>query len=236
MDTKRNWEKAKMTEIEWLNEKNRWPQSGTGSVFTSDLFYDMKHTGFMLARYKFVAKLLRHVDCLKVMEIGCSEGLGAIMIEQNTDLKMYFGIDMDGDAINWAKNNVVSPKAQFVEGDFLTTQVRDESYDAVYSLDVIEHINPDDEGEFLRKCSNILSDKGTLIIGTPNITMNPFASDSSKIAHINLYDQDRLYKSLSSYFNNVYIFNMNDEIVNVGFDKMACYIIGVACNKKKVGE
>ena len=72
---------------------------------------------------------------------------------------------------------------------------------------------------------------GVAIIGTPNITFNPFASAGSKMAHINLYDQERLYDLCSRHFDNVFIFNMNDEVVNTGFAPMSCYIFAVCAGK-----
>lgn len=229
----KNWEKAKQKEYDWLDDENRYPKDGIGKIFTSDLFFDMKHTGFMLARYKFVAKILSRVEDLKVLEVGCSEGIGALMLEQNTHLEKYVGIDMDPEAVLWAIQNIKSERLQFLKDNFLDANLEGE-FDAVYSLDVIEHIDPSTEMQFLRKCHNLLVKDGSLIIGTPSIMMSPYASEASKSAHINLYDQDRLYTSLRRFFYNVYIFNMNDEVVNIGFDKMACYIIGIACNKREL--
>ncbi|MBQ8692884.1 MAG: hypothetical protein IJ520_07040, partial [Synergistaceae bacterium] len=68
--------------------------------------------------------------------------------------------------------------------------------------------------------------------GTPNITLSPYACEASKAGHINLYDQKRLYKLCSKYFDNVFIFNMNDEVVNTGFAPMACYMFAVCAGKK----
>ena len=73
---------------------------------------------------------------------------------------------------------------------------------------------------------------GIAVIGTPSIGMDPYACEASKIGHINLYSQERLYRLMDKYFSNVFIFNMNDEIVNVSFDPMACYFFAVATGKR----
>lgn len=104
-------------------------------------------------------------------------------------------------------------------------------FDAVVSLDVIEHILPTMENKYCEViCTNLKKD-GIAIIGTPNIGMNAYASAASRKAHINLYDQKRLYELMSRYFSNVFIFNMNDEVVNMGFNPMSCYVFALCCNK-----
>ena len=74
-----------------------------------------------------------------------------------------------------------------------------------------------------------LNENGFAIIGTPNITMYPYASPVNKEAHINNYDQERLYKLFAEKFRNVFIFGMNDEAVNTGFYPFSCYIIALCC-------
>ena len=70
------------------------------------------------------------------------------------------------------------------------------------------------------------------VIGTPNITMSPYASEGSKIGHVNLFDQERLYDFLSQVFQNVFIFGMTDEVVHTGFYPMCCYIFAVCAGKR----
>ena len=60
----------------------------------------------------------------------------------------------------------------------------------------------------------------------------PYACEESKIGHINLYDQERLHKLMANYVKNVFIFNMNDEMLNTGFAPISCYIFAVCCNKR----
>ena len=84
----------------------------------------------------------------------------------------------------------------------------------------------------LADCRN-LKDDGFAVIGTPNLTMVPYSSPWNKIAHINNYDQKRLYEAMSRYFENVFIFGMNDEVLHTGMYPMACYIMALGCGKKR---
>ena len=62
--------------------------------------------------------------------------------------------------------------------------------------------------------------------------MSPYAGPESRAGHINLYDQDRLYDLLDDFFENVFLFGMNDEVVHTGFAPMCCYIFAVCAGKR----
>ncbi|MEG1742347.1 MAG: class I SAM-dependent methyltransferase, partial [Acetivibrio sp.] len=162
-------------------------------------------------------------------ELGCQEGLGSLFFQQNCNLERYLGIDMDEEAIIWSKENL-NEKLEFMKDNFLISKAQYGTFDAVVSLDVIEHI--EDEKRYFEVIVDNLKEEGIAIIGTPNEKLSPYASEGSKIAHINLYTQERLYETAIKYFENVFIFNMNDEVVNMGFDPMSCYIFALCCGKK----
>lgn len=200
-----------------------------GYYTDSEMAIDIKHFMFRLARYKYVAKLMQYEKAVNVLELGCNEAWGALLLKQNIDLSSYIGIDFDNDTIEWNKKNL-SDDFTFVCDDFFAYAKQLEKYDLVLALDVIEHIAKEKEDEFCQLFSKTLSKRGTAIIGTPHINMMPYASAGSKAAHINMYDQKRLFQTCKRYFNNVYIFNMNDEVVHTGMNAMVCYIFAVCCN------
>ncbi len=45
--------------------------------YSSGMYGDIKKSMITLARYKFVSKMLRHMERLRVLELGCNEGIGA---------------------------------------------------------------------------------------------------------------------------------------------------------------
>ena len=107
-----------------------------------------------------------------------------------------------------------------------------DSYDVIRAIDVIEHIPQTDEKKFIETIYDHLEEDGFCCIGTPNITANQYASEASKMGHINLFDAERLRQLLGEYFKNVFIFGMNDEVLHTGFYPMCHYLMALASVKK----
>lgn len=200
-----------------------------GTYYSNMIHSDIKHLAFSLSRYKFVSKMFSYKEKLNLLELGCQEGFGALLFKQTIDLNQYVGIDLDEEAVKWNKEYLPEDLRFICCNLFQCEEIGKGNFDAVFSLDVIEHIASDMEDELCKLVVKSLKQDGVAIIGTPNIAMDPYACEASRIGHINLYDQKRLYKLMSKYFHNVFIFNMNDEVVNTGFAPMACYIFAMCC-------
>lgn len=208
-----------------------------GRVRSDAILIDPKSMLFVLARYNFAAQMalynFENNDCpdnKKILELGCSEGIGAAMMtHQRADI-YYTGVDLDQNAIEEAIVNWKDEQHTFIADDFLGKVYG--VFDTVISLDVVEHIDKTNENEFFDTIYRNLSDHGIAIVGTPNITASEYASPHSKAAHINLFSQDRLKSAMETIFHNVFVFGLNDEVIHTGYDKMAHYLMALGCNKK----
>lgn len=190
---------------------------------------DPKHLCFVLSRYKFCAKLLsgrRHVA-----EVGCGDAFGTALVAQ--EVHSLLAIDWDPQL---TESNIQRlgflENCTFKQQDIVAEPLTG-AFDGVYSLDVIEHIDPSSEDIFIRHACANLSVDGMLIVGTPNVTAAAYASQSSQVGHINLKDANGLKQLLSRYMETVLIFSMNDEVVHTGFHPMAHYLFGVGIGVKK---
>lgn len=196
-----------------------------GRHWSYNLLNDPKRLTFVLSRYKFAAKMGARNK--RVLELGCSEGIGAsILSEFSTS---YTGVDMDKDAIETAKQNWENEKVSFILDEFLGKKYG--SLDTIVSLDVVEHILPEIEQLFFNTIYNNLNDDGIGIVGTPNVTSEKYASSPSRAGHVNMFDAERLKEAMQRLFHNVFIFGINDEVVHTGFSSMAHYLICLGCNK-----
>ena len=154
------------------------------------------------------------------------------MIWQDCDCEKVIGVDFDEEAVEWANSNIACGGLGFICQNFMGVDVYPQGGDFVVSLDVIEHIPIEQEDAYFQTVCKNLKREGVAIIGTPNVTMYPYASPWNKAAHINNYDQKRLYDSMHKYFENVFIFGMNDEVLHTGMYPMASYIMAMGCGKK----
>jgi 2-polyprenyl-3-methyl-5-hydroxy-6-metoxy-1,4-benzoquinol methylase len=180
----------------------------------------------LLSYYKFAAKMIG-VD-RKIMDVGCSEGFGSIILAEFA--ADFLGVDIDTAAIEQAKTSFQSERTRFQCADFLKADLG--VFDAVTCFDVIEHIYPENEDTFLARVASHLKSNGMAVIGTPNITSDQYASPWTKEGHVNLYSGERLRESLERHFQKVVVFSANDEIVHTGFLPMAHYLLAVGFFKK----
>jgi 2-polyprenyl-3-methyl-5-hydroxy-6-metoxy-1,4-benzoquinol methylase len=197
-----------------------------GSINSESLINDPKHLLFTLSRYKFAIKMLS--DKKHIIEIGCGEGIGTFMLLSGSKAKIT-AIDFDEKQIEYAKKNVLpktSNRTEFICKDLILESYQGKG-DGLVCLDVIEHIDPKEEGSFLKNCYACLEEEGVAIFGTPNKFANQYASERSKIGHINMFDPDRLVKTLKKEFRQVFLFSMNDEMLHTGYNKMAHYLVAL---------
>jgi 2-polyprenyl-3-methyl-5-hydroxy-6-metoxy-1,4-benzoquinol methylase len=190
---------------------------------------DPRRLTFVLARYKFVSKML--AGKASVLEVGSGDGFGLALVLQSVG--RAHGTDFDPLFVDYGNRVAAAEglKASFSVHD-MTTGPMPETYDAAYSLDLIEHIEPAEEHVFLANIAASLTPAGVCIIGTPNLTSAAYASAPSQEGHINLKTADTLRASLEPVFEHVFIFSMNDEVVHTGFYPMAHYLMALCVNTR----
>src|SRR5437868_7705309 len=140
-----------------------------------------------LARYKFVARLVKKSD--RVLEVGCGSGLGSIFLSQHC--AHVTGLEVRTTEIEEAKLINRRPNVDFVVGDLFELETS-EKFDVVVNLDVIEHMPLEQGREFVAVMSRHMKAAGMLVIGTPSIYSYEYQSPLSKASHIKCYDQDEL--------------------------------------------
>ena len=193
------------------------------------LVHDPKHMAFVLARYKFCAKMLDGKQT--VMEVGSGDGFGLPIVAQHVGHVHCLDWDtrlLEGNARRLAHLKNVS----YLRVD-LNRQSPGIVADGAFSIDVIEHLEPEREAVFLEHVIDALTPGGVLITGTPNVASAVHASPRSQVQHINLKSMESLRALMERYFENVFMFGMNDEVVHTGYAPMCHYIWSVAAGKKR---
>jgi 2-polyprenyl-3-methyl-5-hydroxy-6-metoxy-1,4-benzoquinol methylase len=189
---------------------------------------DPKRTLFTLARYKFVSKMLAGSE--RVLEVGCADAFGTRLVQQA--VARMTAVDFDPVFIDDAKGRLDAawPVDYFVH-DLMDGPVPGR-FDSIYSLDVLEHIHPKDESQFIGNMLASLEVHGVMIVGMPSLESQAYASPQSKAGHVNCKSGNDLKNLMKTYFHNVFLFSMNDETVHTGFYPMAHYLIAVCCGPR----
>lgn len=180
---------------------------------------DPKRIGFQAARYKFVAKMME--GKLRVLEVGCSDGMGARIVRQH--VASLDAIDSDKDAIGHAKDNASARwPINFWAADFMTEAFG--GYDGVYALDVFEHVEPTQEHRFLER---LRAAAPVCVIGAPSRESQLYASEISRREHVNCPTKESLRESMLQHWSQVFVFGMNDETLHTGFGPMSHYLLAI---------
>jgi len=194
------------------------------------LIKDPKWLNFHLSRYKFVAKMLNSYK--NVLEIGCWGGTASLIVAQV--VKRLTAIDFFKDHIYEAKKytQLLAKNINFLGHDIIDSPIKNKFFDAAYSIDVIEHIDPKQENKFMENIIKSLTKDGILILGTPSKESQKYASKEAKKTHINCKTGKQLYNFGKKYFKNIFIFGMNDEVIHTGYLPMCQYLF-ILCTGKK---
>lgn len=184
---------------------------------------DPKRLVFVLARYKFVAKMLAGKG--RVIEIGCADAFASKIVAHEvgelnvSDFDPYFIEKVRSEAKSeWQKNAILHD---------ITHSALNSKYDAAYCLDVFEHIELELESQVLSNLRNSVSEDGVVIIGIPSLESQVYASEQSKVGHVNCKSGNEFKYLLESHFKHVFLFSMNDEVVHTGFYPMAHYLLAI---------
>ena len=189
---------------------------------------DPKHLLFTLSRYKFVAKMLAGRE--HILEVGCADAWATRIVVQA--VKKLTATDFDPVFVEDVRKRMDARWPFDIAQHDLLASPFPGKYDAAYALDVIEHIQPKDELNFIGNIAKSLTPHGTLILGCPSLQSQAYASPPSKAGHVNCKTGDTMRALLGQFFHNVFVFSMNDEVVHTGYAPMAHYVFGLGCSRK----
>jgi cyclopropane fatty-acyl-phospholipid synthase-like methyltransferase len=211
-----------------LELRDRYGLTPLGLMSNQVWYDDPKRLTFLLARYKFVAKMFSGMN--HVLEVGCADAFGTRVVLQ--DVHHLTAVDFDPVFVEDVQQRMDARWS-------FTCQVHDMmsgpvagNFDGAYALDVLEHIPREEEHRFISNMVQSLHAQGTLIIGMPSLQSQEYASPPSKAGHVNCKDGNEFKAVMQQHFHNVFVFSMNDEVVHTGFYPMAHYLLALCCTRK----
>jgi cyclopropane fatty-acyl-phospholipid synthase-like methyltransferase len=202
----------------------------TLGLMTNQAWYDdPRRLAFTLSRYKFAAKMLEGRE--HVLEVGCADAFGTRIVQQSVG--RVTAVDFDPVFVADVQSRMTERwKFDVHVHDMLDGPVPG-TFDGAYALDVLEHIQPADEGRFLRNLTASLKPDAVAVIGAPSIQSQAYASPPSKAGHVNCKDAPATKAVLEQFFTQVFVFSMNDEVVHTGYHPMAHYLMALCCSPRR---
>lgn len=132
----------------------RWAASDWDEIASVREVHHVEHTH----RYVWVTSMVRDE---RVLDLGCGTGYGSYYMSFSA--REVVGIDIAGEAIEWAKENFHRPNIVFEVGNAAALRFKDKEFDHVICFEVIEHVR--DPESVLKEIRRVC--KGKLIISTP---------------------------------------------------------------------
>ncbi|MGI8874829.1 MAG: class I SAM-dependent methyltransferase [Egibacteraceae bacterium] len=146
-----------------------------------------------VAAYRFAAGR-RHG--LRVLDAGCGEGYGTAMLAAGGGQGPVLGVDLDGAVVAHARR--AYPGVEFAEADVGRLPLPDATFDAVVSLQVVEHLP--DVGSFLAEAARVLRPGGEFLCAAPNrLTFSPGGGPVNPF-HVREYAPAELAALLRAHF------------------------------------
>jgi len=122
-------------------------------------------------RYRFAAE---HLSGARVLDMACGAGYGtALLAEASEAGRHVVGVDIDEEAVGYARKRYARPGIEFVSSNAMTFRAG-ARFDTIVSLETIEHL-PEPQG-FLECLLGLLAPGGSIIASvptTPSVDANP---------------------------------------------------------------
>jgi len=179
-------------------------------------FLQTKHTYLLSLRLLFAYEYVKQIipKNSAVLEVGCGPGYGTNYLSNH--VKHIIGLDIDKNVIQYASDKYSSENCSFKFYNGLKIPYDDNTYNAVVSFQVIEHLQ--DDINYLAEIRRILKTGGIYILTTPNRThrVKPNQKPWNRF-HVREYSPDELGNILKATFSEINVWGIcgNDEIQGI---------------------
>ena len=138
-----------------------------------------------------------------VLDAGCGVGFGTSFIAEN-GAERVLGIDISAEALAHVAEHHQENSPGFGAMDATKLALRDESFDLVCSLELIEHLV--DTELYLSEVCRVLRPEGSYFMSTPNQKISSTAGgEASWSFHVQEFTLNELRELLEAYFERVEI-------------------------------
>jgi len=170
-----------------------------------------------LFAYEFAQKMIAPGSI--VLDVGSGSGYGTELLSKNA--LRTIGLDVNGETVEYSKGKYGSEKCIFNQYDGRAIPFEDNTFDAVVSFQVIEHIRNDHN--YVMEIRRVLKNDGLFLLITPNrlIRLKNGQKPFNRF-HVREYTPYELENVLKKYFSNIEINGVTcrNEIRNVELNRI----------------
>ncbi|KPA19582.1 Methyltransferase type 11 domain protein [Candidatus Magnetomorum sp. HK-1] len=181
------------------HEKTNWDK-----IFKAELNKNSKqeYSSFWWRNYyeeliNYMDKILLQYDCKSVLEAGSGSGKATILLKNVTQKTL---IDISPEALKYAQHlaKKFNSDVKYIEGNIFSMPFKNEKFDLVWSIGVVEHYNPKYIEMALKEAVRVNNRSGIIAVGIPNLFTGPIIKAwlSKKIKYIHGYklETEKFYK------------------------------------------
>ena len=156
--------------------------------------YDIDVTKHLI-RYQFAASFIN--KDMNILDAACGTGYGSYILSIKS--KNVLGIDYSKEAIIFAKNNYNSKNLTFRTENIFNFNAKNK-YDAIISLETLEHLHQDDAIKWLKKCKKSLKSNSIFICSSPLLRLRNNKPYITNPHHLHEMKQGEFFKNLKNIF------------------------------------
>lgn len=135
--------------------------------------------------------------------IGLDARIHISEIERSSEIQKKLNLGINSKINDFLKNNRSNVEKIIID-DMTNTQLPNDSYDIVVSIEVIEHVKDDEE--FVKNIAKVLKKDGSFYLTTPNGDYIKNEPPHYNPDHIKHYTKTELYSILKKYFQEVTVY------------------------------
>lgn len=128
----------------------------------------------------------------KILDVGAGVGLVEEYLGKKGREIDWYGIDVSDRSVNLLKERF---DGNFKKGSIYRMDYRENSFDAVLALEVLEHLSPSKTIDVLRNIAKILKPRGDFIGSVP-LNENLWSLAENENSHLREYSKDLIKKEL----------------------------------------
>lgn len=117
-------------------------------------------------RNKNLMKHLNFSKELKILDMGCGDGYFSTQLQQNLSKALIVGADFNLRALRFAR--ILSNDSPFIANSVVSLAFKKETFDLIFLLDVLEHLNKVDREQALNQVLDALKPGGEFVLSVPS--------------------------------------------------------------------